>query len=321
METMQITLKPLSAFGSAIKGDTLFGQMCWAIRNRFGVNQLNELLQDYTNNRPFAVISDAFPRAWLPRPALPLSFFDKLMDVERKQIKKLNWMPVEAFKQPIKSWLAYCKAETDIIEGDNSSLQTEIMQPHNSISRLTGTTGKGDFAPYTMARYWFPTDNQLLIYCCFDAERIERDDILQVLEDIGSIGYGRDASIGLGKYVIVDTIKDPWPTQDQPNSYMTLAPCAPQGLAFEAGHSFYQPFTRFGRHGDMGVHAGHPFKTPLLLTNSAAILTPKEFHNTPYIGRGLGGNGQLSRAIQETVHQAYTPVLAVQLPKHEVTDS
>ncbi len=48
MQSICVTLTPLSAFATPLKGDTLFGQLCWAIRNRLGEAYLNQCLEGYT---------------------------------------------------------------------------------------------------------------------------------------------------------------------------------------------------------------------------------------------------------------------------------
>lgn len=75
MQTYKAAITPKSAFGTPLKGDTLFGQLCWAIHNRFGNARLIELLVDYTKGKPFVVTSDALPAGYFPRPVLPSNFF------------------------------------------------------------------------------------------------------------------------------------------------------------------------------------------------------------------------------------------------------
>lgn len=58
MKLYRFTLTPQSAMGTPLVGDTLFGQLCWAVRNRFGEARLSELLEGYTAQRPFMVVSD-----------------------------------------------------------------------------------------------------------------------------------------------------------------------------------------------------------------------------------------------------------------------
>ncbi len=310
MDTLTITLKPLTAFGGPIYGDTLFGQLCWAIRNRHGEARLSSLLEGYTDGRPFAVISDAFPDGYLPRPVLPLPLYNRVPDEERKRLKKRAWLPLDAFDHPIPEWLAHCQADTELAGG---SWLKSHAQPHNSLNRLTGTTGKGDFAPYTLPQQWFSDTQALQLYICHDPQRITVDDLVKVLEDVGTGGYGRDASIGLGKFAI-ESKSITWPAQPKANCYLTLAACAPQGMGFLPEHSWYQPFTRFGRHGDLAVHRGNPFKAPLLLAAAGGLFKLETYRDTVFIGQGLGGDGQLSRNIRQTVHQGYAPVLGVQLP-------
>ena len=77
MNSFRLTLHPRSAFGTPLAGDTLFGQLCWALRHLLGNTRLNTLLDGYTNGQPFAVISDALPKRFLPLPILPSSFLPK----------------------------------------------------------------------------------------------------------------------------------------------------------------------------------------------------------------------------------------------------
>ena len=64
------------------------------------------------------------------------------------------------------------------------------------------------------------------------------------------------------------------------------------------------------RHGDRAVLGGKPFKNPVLMADSFAILTPAIFEPSARItGRGIGG---VSKAIGTAVHQGYAPVFGVQ---------
>ena len=309
MKTLMAQIRPRSGFGGVIRGDTLFGQLCWAILHRRGEARLDELLEGYTRNRPFLVVSDAFPSGFLPRPALPLHRYAEVSGADRKQVKKRNWIPVAHFAEPVDTWLHHAKPERKIFDAD---LAEAAVQPHNTINRMTGTTGTGEFAPYVMPQLRFADGLSFDLYLAHD-ERIEIEEIRQLLADVGLSGYGRDASIGLGKFELENIQETQWPAQSNANAWYTLAPCAPQGMKLRPDNSWYQTFTRFGRHGDIAVHSGQPFKTPVLMADTAAILTPVEYNEPVFIGRGLGGDGSLSKAIPQTVHQGYAPVLPVSL--------
>ena len=326
MDTLTLRLRLQAPFGSTLLGDMLFGQLCWALRNRNGEAELQALLDGYTDGRPFAVVSDAMPVGWLPRPALPLSLFPEIADTDRKQIKQRHWLPIAALAQPMPAWLALCRSEAELLaEGQEAAasrahahenpkaLSTLHPQPHNSINRLTGTTGRGDFAPYTLMQRWYAEGADLCLRVVHDADRVSADMLTELFEDIGAVGFGRDASIGLGKFA-VEPLVETWPAQADANACLTLAPCAPQGLGFDAERSFYDVFTRFGRHGDQAVHKGNPFKAPVLLARTGALLTPAAVPPYPVIGQGLGGQGRLSKVIPGTVQQGYAPCVAVRLP-------
>jgi CRISPR-associated protein Csm4 len=315
MLTCKATLTPRSAFGTPLKGDTLFGQLCWALRNRQGEAALVQLLDGYTAGRPFAVVSDAFPAGHLPRPTLPGHWFTPLPDNDRKAAKRRTWLPVEHFAAPVADWLQHCRAPSEL-PGATGAFQPH---PHNAIDRRSGTTGEG-FAPYTMGRQWYGDGTTLDIYLLLDDARLPLADLEQALRDIGDLGYGRDAGIGLGRFEFGTLETLTLPAQANADAWLTLAPCAPQGLPWQAERCFYTVFTRFGRHGDIGVHQGNPFKSPVLLANAGAVLSPPAMNAAPFTGQGLGGRdangeGRLSRAIPETVHQGYAPVLGIKLPE------
>jgi CRISPR-associated protein Csm4 len=66
LKLYEITLKPLSGFGTPLKGDTLFGQFCWQIANdeKLCVRSIDELFSNY-HASPFIVISSAFPKFYI----------------------------------------------------------------------------------------------------------------------------------------------------------------------------------------------------------------------------------------------------------------
>lgn len=322
MNAYRITLNLQSAFATPLKGDTLFGQLCWALRNRFGETRLNECLQGYTSGHPFAVLSDALPQGYLPLPKLPGSHFDTIADIDRKAIKKRCWLPEAEVSKPLRQWLSHAIDAKTLAQqscrSDASRDQTPTVietrpQPHNSINRQTNTTGENGFTPYSIDQHWFIPGLAWTLYLLLDEARLSKDHCQQCLEDIGAIGFGRDASIGLGKFSISEFSPTVLPAQADANACLTLAPCAPQGLGYDGQRSFYQLFTRFGRHGDIAVHKeGKPFKNPLLLAQTAAVfgVAPPA---SGFIGQGLGGDGSLSLTLPETVHQGYAPVIAIDL--------
>lgn len=320
MRSLCVTLKPLSAFGGPIKGDTLFGHLCWAMRNRHGEARLRELLAGYGAGQPFAVCSDALPQGHLPRPAWPLHHYTESPGLDRKAVKRLHWLPAEVVAQPLTHWLDHLRSDSQVVTAlglVGHGLARRHAQPHNSIDRRSGTTGRADFAPYSLPKLWHAAGVQLDCWLLVDTQRLTLAEVETLLDDIGRAGHGRDASIGLGKFALAALAETPLPRQPDANAGLTLDPCAPQGLGYDPDRSFYEPFTRFGRHGDSAVLGGRPFKAPVLLAQTGALLSPPVLPTQGFIGQGLGGDGTLSNAIAGTVQQGYAPFVGVHLPREE----
>jgi len=333
MRTYRFTLRPLSAFGTPLAGDTLFGQLCWTLRHQLGNARLNDLLHGYTSGQPFAVVSDAMPTGHIPLPQVPSEVWQKSTATgapDRKVLKKMKWLPTTALATPFATWQVGAHTDAEVAapwikawsndgkrRATAGSSHTERAQPHNTINRQTGTTGEGAFAPYAMPQIWFHPAMQFDLVAVLDETRLSLAELTAALTTIGNTGFGRDASIGLGKFELLgDAVAVAWAAAAKANSYLTLGPCAPQGLGFCPVRSTYQVATRFGRHGDAAVQSGQPFKRPVLLARAGAVFWPETLDaSRPFIGQGLGGVANpVSLAMPETVQQGYAPVIAIALP-------
>jgi CRISPR-associated protein Csm4 len=317
MQVFKLTLRPESAFGTPLAGDTLFGHLCWALRWRLGEAGLTALLDGYTSGRPYAVISDAFPAGLLPRPSLPSARLKLPLDPsQRKTDKRRSWLPADKAAWPLADWLASA-CDLDKARAGQTEVRTQ-----NTIHRLTGTTGTGPFAPRQVERTVFAAGSTLELYAALDSGRLGPELFTQAMADIGTSGYGRDASTGLGKFTLQGTLAPQvWPVPVKARHAMTLAPCAPMPDQLDATDCFYQPLSRFGRHGSLSVLTGQPFKRPLLLMRTGAVLALREIASVSgagwplFHGRGLGGITQpISAAEPATVHQGYAPLLPLALP-------
>jgi len=314
MQTYRLTLRPLSALGTPLAGDTLLGQLCWTLRHQLGNDALTRLLAGYTEGQPFAVVSDALPHDHIPLPSLPSSAWQAEAGSDRKVLKKKRWLPLSSVREQLSKWQQKAVADGDLGKA------VARAQPHNTINRQTGTTGTGMFAPYTMGQTWLHPDSLLDVVVVLDKSRLSVAQLQAALAYIGQHGYGRDASIGLGKFALVgeaSPVTWPQPSQGAPNAWLTLAPCAPQGLGFCPVRSHWHSITRFGRHGDVAVQSGQPFKRPVLLAKAGSVFWPEQIEaRCGFIGQGLGGpEAPISLAMPETVHQGYAPAVPIHIPE------
>lgn len=318
------TLSLQTPLGTPLAGDTLFGQLCWALREAQGEAELTRRLTGYTTGQPWLIVSDGFPSGFLPKPTLPQNFEPQQNDPAlRKAAKKKRWIPLGAsgstaldlLQKPLRDLLATAVDQTAVFGCDPQGkcrAPQEAVQAHNTLNRLTGTTGEGEFAPYTMPQTFYAAGQKIDLYLVLDDARSTASELTSLLNAIGMTGFGRDASIGLGKFTLDTLTPITTPGHAQANAFWTLAPCAPQGQGFDGENSYWRVLTRFGRHGNLHALSSKPFKTPVLLASTGAIFKPAPpFKAHPFIGQGLGGDGSLSKAEAATVHQGYAPALPI----------
>ena len=191
------------------------------------------------------------------------------------------------------------------------SLVLDYTQPHNTINRLTGTTGEGQFAPFAVDQTVYMPGAKLVVFVGL-REDIKIEQMVKAIKQIGDSGYGKDASTGLGKFDVVGhkEINLIAIGSENPNACLTLAPCVPESDMFS--QMFFTPFTRFGRHGDVLAKSGKPFKNPVIMADEGAvfIFNGKAPADKPYIGTAVTG---ISKAEHKAVTQGYSLYIPVKV--------
>ena len=322
MKIYRITIEPLSPFGTPLKGDTLFGQFCWqaAYASDLLAVPLDEAIRLYPE-KPFAVFSSAFPALpdggiALKRPEAPL---DLLFDFrgksrediigDRKKFKKLKWMLCD--KAAALADFRSCRYHDDKGLAQCAGLEAEKHfsmeeSSHNSVSRLTGTTGGDGFAPFTQENTVYAPGCRLAVFVGIDEELLPLESLKTGFERIGISGFGRDASTGLGKFTVTECTEVDLAAYGpaQPNALYTLSPSVPKKADYK--DALFTPFTRFGRHGDRLATSGKPFKNPVIMADEGALYFPLDMGEAlqrPYMGIALNG---LSKIQENAVAQGYS---------------
>ncbi len=302
------TLALATSLGTPLAGDTLFGQICWALRETKGDAELTRRLAGYTGGNPWVVVSDGFPAGHLPKPTLPTHFVPHTDPTVRKAAKAKRWVPVLQSGATLSALLGSAVDDATAYRvAPHAS-----MQAHNTLNRSTGSTGDGVFAPYSMPQTFFAPGQHIDVYLLLDEERLPVDEAQCLLSAIGAGGFGRDASIGLGKFSVAQIERTTLTGHGNANAFWTLGPCIPESNAFDTKCSYWRTVTRFGRHGNAHALAANPFKAPVLMATTGAVFTPcGAFSPRAFIGKGLGSDGSLSKVQPATVHQGYAPVLPI----------
>jgi CRISPR-associated protein Csm4 len=339
----QITLTPAAGLGTPLKGDTLFGQFCWQAAHDPTLVEggLDQCLSVYPE-RPFVVFSSAIvflerpaPAFLFKRPDMPLA---RLFSVEADDcIQKLDritegknqrWLLVEndlAMDLSAATWLTDEAAKARVeqaIDADQRrrlkrtggipGVSLPFSQPHNSINRMTSTTGTGPFAPFASDAHFYCPGLKLAVFVLLDDGLTDIDRVSAGVSRIGSWGFGRDASTGMGRFNVTATEERVLPDPGNADACYALAPVVPEKGVFQ--QSFFQPFTRFGKHGDHYARIRNPFKNPVIMADEGAVFIPgdRAVFDKPYIGRAVG---DLSASMPKTVGQGYAPYLPLKLER------
>ncbi|SLM32393.1 CRISPR-associated protein, Csm4 family [Desulfamplus magnetovallimortis] len=353
MKFYQITLQPRSAFATPLKGDTLFGHFCWQAAHDPSLLEggLDTWIRRY-GEQPFAIFSSAYIKTehngtcwFLKRPDLPLSFFKSYAGLDKKErilkakeMKKQKWMQINgSLNIDLAGGTFLNDTELlDILENelspetrrslghlDQKQVSISFSQPHNSINRLTGTTGRGGmFAPFTTKSTCYFPEVELVIFVLIEESATDIERVLKGITRIGQWGFGKDASTGMGRFEVAE--HDPMTMPDISNTmaFYTLAPSVPEqgffnssGIEKNGMNAFFTPFTRFGKHGSTIAVSGNPFKNPVIMADEGAVFIPDRTQaemivKKQYMGTAVGG---ISKSMPHTVAQGYTPVLPMQL--------
>ncbi len=291
MKLYKTTITPISNFATTLKGDTLFGQMCWSIKYVFGEEKLKELLSDYEDS-PFMVVSDGFASGYVPKPKMPFLLLNENSD-EKKQNRKKIWLTLEQLQNG-----EFAEAKTDD-EAQSSDKTAQVIR--NSINYKTfTTTDDGAFAPYGEKELVLTKKD---IYFLIDETKFSLEELQQSFEQLSLHGYGKDTTIGKGRFSF-----EKFEEVEQGNeskTFMTLSPFSPQGL--DCKELYYEPFTRFGKHGGDRAFV-NAFKKPLLLADSACVVHFEFKQKLQYTGKAIKG---VSTAHPKSVHQGYSIVVPI----------
>jgi CRISPR-associated protein Csm4 len=342
VQTYEVTIKARSGFATPLKGDTLFGHICWqaAYDGELFNASIGDLLAGYGES-PFIVVSSAFPKIYegkrefyaLKRPDLPLDIIFDLKDMDkaeiirqRKALKKKKWMIIEKTKdfKEIKELEFIDDKELFRKVADEATEETlinialkptsfvaEFAQLHNTINRFTGTTGEGMFAPYSTTQDVFLPETELAVFVGIH-DSIKIENLEEAFKRIGEFGFGKDASTGLGRFDVCDVSEINFLdlSSSSANACYTLSPCVPEKNKYS--DMFFSPFVRFGRHGDRLAKALNPFKNPVIMADEGGVLFPNtpEVLKKPYIGTAVIG---VSKTLPDAVSQGYSLFIPVKV--------
>ena len=280
------TIKAESNFVTPIKGDTLFGQLCWNIRLLEGEKKLKELLENYEND-PFCIVSDALVKDHLPKPKAPMEYLGEDPN-EKKQNRKRHWLKHNDF---------FRRKFTNAKEIDEYE---KLHIVHNSINYKIGHTEGEQFSPYAVEELNF-TDTDKDIYFLIEESAVEI--VKKAFHLMGVDGFGKDKNIGKGRFSI-ESFEKYEPPIKKSRYFVTLSPFNANGV--EAKNIYYDTFVHFGKLG-MERAFTNPFKKPIVMADRGGLIEFEEPKELQFVGRGIKDIA----TFEDVVHQGYAIVLAI----------
>jgi CRISPR-associated protein Csm4 len=342
LKLYEIVIKPISGFNTPLKGDTIFGHFCW--QASYDSSLLNGRIDKWIEcyqDRPFIVFSSAWPKMChegnfyytLKRPDLPLSYLfpssvdDKIIMLKGlKENKKKKWIKVpenlyldlspDKFmnnSELVDMATKQLSEKTGSVMRRKSSqdFYMETGRQHNTINRLTGTTGEGMFAPFSEESYFYYPETKLAIFVLIDEDATDVERVLTGIERIGKTGFGRDASTGCGQFLLGEMEEKVLPSKNSANACYALGPVVPEKEKYN--DIYFSPFIRFGKHGDRLSGSATPFKNPVIMADEGAAFVQEDgtMFNKPYIGSAALNTSKIKE--HNVVHQGYAPYLPFRL--------
>lgn len=321
--TIDITLN--SPIVTAFQSDTIFGHICWAIRFlKWNIDdKLTDFLMLYENRElPPLLISNGFPKYYLPKPILPPVTQEILEDIFKKEdriknafriktIKNSNIIPKEKFKEfqqgEITSEKLF-KTMNDCFEEIQKLKEKEqstIVQ-HNTISRIGGKVEGG---LYSQEEIFFDNNGGMFeVY--LKTNYFSLKELNSIFTYISEGGFGRDKSTGKGSFTFKITEGIDLPEVEKPNAFMTLSSYIPTKDDPTSG--YYNIIHKFGKLGGLYAKGGNPFKVPLIMFSSGSVFLDKGYRQGKVYGSLLRDVHQN----KDIRHYAYAFPVGIQIKEN-----
>lgn len=261
MKLIKVKITPHSSFVTFPKGDTIFGHFAY---HTFLEDAT--VFKNYVEEKPKIIFSDILPDGYLYKPTLPLTAFG-VEESEKKEFRKKAWIATKDLQNG------------ELLKAEELSFYKTDIRTRNSLDRLTFSTGGEGFDPFSLEELTFIY--QPVIYVMFDEESFDKETILERLNLIGKVGFGKKGSIGKGHFTAeIDNEFNKGFEKKKSEYYMTLSPT----ILNKQPHikkAYYNTFNRFGK----SHSSATPFKKPLLMADSGAVVKLEE--RREYIGRAI----------------------------------
>jgi len=272
----RMIIQPEGSIGTPWQSDTLFGQLCWVVAQHEGPDAVAEFLEPFLDGEPPFVLSDGFPGDLLPVPLLPDQAFESPPDnldayAAMKQRKNAAFMTTEQFRYSCRS------GRIEEVSTDKPFTAMETL--HASLGRFNNATDPGGALYATVERY-LPPGTEITVYA--RSRKGSEDRLIELMERLSAIGYGRDKSTGVGAFTFRGAEEtDIFSPPENANGFISLSSYVPAEKDPTTGK--WRIRVKRGFLGEL-AGSGNPFKRPLIQFEPGAVFQTRE-QPKPWYGR------------------------------------
>lgn len=222
-----IYLTPKSGYRGELKSDTVWGHLCWGIRQIYGESELDKTIDDFRSGNPPFVISSLFPVEtiedkkenkkiihYFPRPILPAtphkplpkewSYQQKLAYLGEKKLGRKNkWVSKELLEEVIQGKYKNREELDKVISRNKDQIPPKVeekMITRNKIDRMKGggtlTLEGGGQLFHTKENFW---KSNISLFFLINGQT---DKVMGALRYLSHVGIGGDRSTGKGYFNI-----------------------------------------------------------------------------------------------------------------------
>jgi CRISPR-associated protein Csm4 len=288
MKTYQITLALPSGFVTPWHADTIFGHLCWTAERHDCFQRFSGaagLIELFRRDEPPFILSDGFPSGLLPAPVTLKSLFGRAeaceIDVDQydlmKRAKKAEYITIEEF-------LMFQNGSVPALSGAGQKGFTKATVLHNTISRITNTTGSQ--GSLFESDEIFAANGEIQIYVKI-RDGFE-EDVRLLFDRFAQGSYGAKKSTGKGTFSIksflpcsgFDGSESKKPGDQAISGFVSLSHFVPaKGGPTEGA---YKTMIKYGKLGEEKTFCGQPFKKPLIMLKPGAVFYTDNIR--PYYG-------------------------------------
>ena len=308
MALHRFILRPLSAWGTPLRSDTLTGLLLYRLAEDEGEEAVKTELEAFEQGTPPFILSSAMPAGTVFAPRLPparretfarlveqgcflkkeeepLTLFEALGMY--KKFRNIRFLPLNVWEKHRASLSAaelfaeYCR-DPKLWKVPAPTVSQEM---HVTLYRRSGSALDGGL--FVSRAFWGESDTLFHLY----AQTQDCPRLLARLKRMGQLGYGRDSSTGKGLFSI-----------EEDAGFCAAQPDLPHKLllsVFSANNmnglqGWYATEVKTGKAGPAFCN-GNPFKSPFLCVQEGALLTAVP--EGPYVLHGLHANPAIVQVV------------------------